>query len=267
MKERIQKVLAAVGVDSRRNIERMVLEGRISVNDDIVRQLPILVDVTKDKIEVDGEPIRFKGAKVTKKVYVLMNKPKGVLCTNVAQGVQTRAIDLLPPDFGYRVYPVGRLDTESRGLLLLTNDGELTNLLTHPSHGISKCYWAEVDGYVEGEVIEQINHRIRQADKQAQAQKTLASHIKIINRSRERSSLEITIREGRNLEIRRMLATVGHKVLKLTRIKMGNLTLKGVSPGKWRFLQAEEVKDLYAAVARIKKNMAKRAAAPPNPEG
>lgn len=260
MKERIQKVLAGVGVDSRRNVEKLVLEGRISVNGDTVWKLPVLVDVAKDKIEVDGEPVRFKGAKITKKVYVLMNKPKGVLCTNVAQGVQTRAIDLLPPDFAYRVYPVGRLDTDSRGLLLLTNDGELTNQLTHPRYGISKSYLAEVDGFVKGEVIEDINHKIRLADKQALALKTLSSHIKIINRGRDRSSLEITIREGRNLEIRRMLATLGHKVTKLTRIKMGNLTLKGVSPGKWRYLVAEEVKDLYAAVARIKKNMEKKSA-------
>src|SRR5580765_981177 len=125
MKERIQKVLGNAGIASRRNIEVMVRDGRIAVNGDVIRTLPILVDVGKDKIEVDGESIRFKtqrrGPRVDEdeRIYVLMNKPRGVYTTNVAQGVQKRAIDLLPPNFP-RVYPVGRLDAETRGLLLLT---------------------------------------------------------------------------------------------------------------------------------------------------
>src|SRR5579871_3566067 len=118
MKERIQKVLANAGVSSRRAIEDLVRQGRVAVNGRVMTELPILVNVEKDKIEVDGEGIRFKGRQSKDRVYVLMNKPRGVYSTNVAQGAQTRAIDLLPPGFGPRVYPVGRLDAESKGLLL-----------------------------------------------------------------------------------------------------------------------------------------------------
>ncbi len=251
MKERIQKVLANAGVDSRRNIEQMVLDGRVQVNGKVVRQLPILVDPENDKIHVDGEPIKFKPKKgMPEKVYILMNKPKGVYCTNVAQGVQKRAIDLLPPDFPYRVYPVGRLDAESRGLLLLTNDGDLTNRLTHPRYGIAKTYVAEVDGYVEDRIIEELNKGVWLADKQGKGFKAGASKVKIMNRGRQASTLEITICEGRNRQIRRMLAALGHKVKKLQRIRMGKLTLKGVGPGNWRFLTPIEVKQLKREAQR-----------------
>src|SRR3954467_14648255 len=127
MKERIQKILANAGVASRRNVEEMILHGRVAVNGRVVTKLPILIDPAKDKVSVDDEPVKLRGSGAEKRVYILMNKPRGVYSTNVAQGEQTRAIDLLPPEFAHRVYPVGRLDSESRGLLLLTNDGELTN--------------------------------------------------------------------------------------------------------------------------------------------
>src|SRR5688572_19081137 len=132
MKERIQKVLGNAGVASRRAIEEMVLEGRVSVNGRTVTKLPILVDPEKDKVEVDGELIKLKAPQLSRRFYILLNKPKDVYSTNVAQGAQVRAIDLLPREFQARVYPVGRLDAESKGLLLLTNDGDLTNRLTHP---------------------------------------------------------------------------------------------------------------------------------------
>lgn len=251
MKERIQKVLANAGVESRRNVEQLVLRGRIRVNGEIRRELPILVDPSADRIEVDGELIRLGGGsssrpKQQQRIYILMNKPKGVYCTNVAQGVQKRAIDLLPPDFPYRVYPVGRLDADSRGLLLLTNDGELTNHLTHPRYGIAKTYIAEVDGYVEQSVIERLNRGVFLADKKGQGSRTRPSMVKILNRGRESSKLEVTIREGRNRQVRRMLAGLGHKVRRLTRVKMGPLTLEGVGPGKWRMLTPREVRSLFA---------------------
>src|SRR4051812_31719507 len=122
MKERIQKVLANAGVASRRNVEEMIQQGRVAVNGRVMIDLPILIDPAKDKVTVDNEPVKLHGKGSAAKVYLLMNKPRGVYSTNVAQGEQTRAIDLLPPDFPHRVYPVGRLDAESRGLLLLTND-------------------------------------------------------------------------------------------------------------------------------------------------
>ena len=248
MKERIQKILASAGIDSRRNVEKMVLEGRIEVNGEIVRELPIMIDRAKDKIEVDGEPVKLKQAAPSQLTYILMNKPKGVYCTNVSQGVQKRAIDLLPDDFPYRVYPVGRLDADSRGLLLLTNDGELTNRLTHPRYGITKTYVADVEGYVKGETIEELNKGVWLAEKEGPGSRTASTRVKILNRGRESSTLEITLREGRNRQIRRMLAGLDHKVTRLTRIRMGKLTLEGVGPGHWRFLKSGEVKDLMREV-------------------
>jgi 23S rRNA pseudouridine2605 synthase len=245
VKERIQKVLANAGVASRRNIEEMVQQGRVTVNGRVVTQLPILIDPAKDKVKVDDEPIKLAGGGSEKRVYLLMNKPSGVYSTNVAQGEQTRAIDLLPPEFAHRVYPVGRLDAESRGLLLLTNDGELTNRLTHPRYGVAKTYKAVVDGYITPEIVEQLQHGVWLADpKSGKGFRTGHSRIKVVKRMREKSVLEITIREGRNRMVRRMLAKLGHKVRDLTRVKMGPLTLHGLEPGEVRMLTPREVKEL-----------------------
>src|SRR5687768_3338906 len=239
----------------------MVLEGRIAVNGRVIKKLPVLVDPEKDRIEVDGERVRIGGAKPGGKagkahgkagrggdrLYLLMYKPKGVYSTNVAQGAQVRAIDLLPPDLPGRVYPVGRLDAESKGLLLLTNDGELTNRLTHPRYGVAKTYRAVVDGYVRPEVTEELQNGVWLADaRSGKGFRTGRSRIKIVKRSRDKSILEITIREGRNRQVRRMLARLGHKVRDLTRIRMGPLTLDGLSPGQVRSLTPREVRELHA---------------------
>jgi 23S rRNA pseudouridine2605 synthase len=235
VKERIQKVLANAGVASRRNIEEMVQQGRVSVNGRVMTELPILIDPEKDKVAVDDEPVKLKGKATERRVYLIMNKPKGVYSTNVAQGEQTRAIDLLPPDFPARVYPVGRLDAESKGLLLLTNDGELTNQLTHPRYGIPKTYRAMVDGFVQNDAVEGLAKGVWLADpKTGKGFKTGRTHVRIVKRSRDKSQLELTLREGRNRQVRRMLARLGHKVRDLTRIKMGPLTLHGLGPGEFR---------------------------------
>src|SRR5687767_94716 len=203
MKERIQKVLANAGVASRRAVEEMILQGRVAVNGKVRSELPILIDPAKDKVKVDDEPVKLAGKGSEKRVYLLMNKPRGVYSTNVAQGEQTRAIDLLPPEFAHRVYPVGRLDAESRGLLLLTNDGELTNELTHPRYGVAKTYKAIVDGFVSPQVVEELASGVWLADpKSGKGFKTGRSRIKIVKRTRDKSVLEITIREGRNRMVR-----------------------------------------------------------------
>jgi 23S rRNA pseudouridine2605 synthase len=259
MKQRIQKVLAAAGVASRRNIEEMVRQGRISVNGHVFHDLPVLIDPAKDKVEVDGERVRLtapaphghaglragprgKDHPVTPRMYFLLYKPKGVYSTNVAQGAQVRAIDLLPQDLGARLYPVGRLDADSKGLLLLTNDGELTNQLTHPRYGVAKTYRAVVDGYVQPQVAEQIQQGVWLADKRGGGFKTGRSRLRIVKRTRDKTVLEITLREGRNRQVRRVLARLGHKVRDLTRIKMGPLTLEGLSPGRSRQLTPKEVR-------------------------
>ena len=260
MKERIQKVLANAGVASRRNVEEMVRQGRVAVNGKIPTDLPVLIDPAKDHVEVDGEKVRLgsgRGAKRGRgtsaeggpaggpRLYLLMNKPKGVYSTNVAQGEQVRAIDLLPPDLPGRVYPVGRLDADSRGLLLLTNDGELTNQLTHPRYGVAKTYRAVVDGQVRPQTLQELERGIWLADpKSGKGFKTGRSHIKVVKKGRDKSVLEITIREGRNRQVRRMLAGLGHKVRDLMRVRMGPLTLHGLGPGQVRTLTPREVREL-----------------------
>ncbi len=250
MKERIHKILANAGVDSRRKVEEMIRQGRVAVNGRVRTELPILIDPAVDRIEVDDEPIKLKSPRVAQRYYILLHKPKGVHSTNVAQGEQVRAIDLLPPQFHARVYPVGRLDADSKGLLLLTNDGELTNQLTHPRYGITKTYRAVVDGYVEPDTLGELGKGVWLADPRKQAGfKTGRSQIRIIKRSRDKSVLEITIREGRNRQVRRMLAATGHKVRDLTRVQMGPLTLEGLKPGQSRLLTPREVKQLRKLVA------------------
>jgi 23S rRNA pseudouridine2605 synthase len=248
MKERIQKALANAGVDSRRNVEQMILDGRIAVNGQIVRKLPVLIDPDADAVEVDGERVRLRDRTHARRLYILLNKPKGVYATNVSQGEQVRAIDLLPPGLPGRVYPVGRLDADSKGLLLLTNDGDLTNRLTHPKFGVPKTYRAVVDGWVEDAQLRELEKGIWLADDQGQGFKTGRTHIKIVKRGREKSVLEVTVGEARNRQVRRMLAKIGHKVKDLTRVRMGPLTIEGLAPGEFRELTPREVKALQKSV-------------------
>jgi pseudouridine synthase len=245
VKERIQKVLANAGVASRRNIEEMILQGRVTVNGRVMVELPILIDPAKDKIKVDDEPVRLAARETGKRIYFVLNKPRGVYCTNVAQGEQTLAIDLLPPNLPGRVYPVGRLDAESKGLLLLTNDGDLTNRLTHPRYGVNKTYRAVVDGFVQPESLQGLEKGVWLADrKTGKGIKTARTHVRIIRRAHDKSILEISLREGRNRQVRRMLAKLGHKVRDLTRIRLGPLTLEGLKPGECRTLAPRELRAL-----------------------
>jgi 23S rRNA pseudouridine2605 synthase len=250
MKQRIQKILGSAGVASRRNIEEMIRQGRVAVNGKIVIELPVLIDPEVDRIKIDGEPVHGLAEKrAAPRLYILLNKPKGVFSTNVAQGEQTRAVDLLPPNLPGRVYPVGRLDAEAKGLLLLTNDGELTNQLTHPRYGVTKTYRAVVDGFITGDTLQQLSHGVWLGDpSKGGGFKTGRAQMKVVSRSRTMSVLEITLREARNMQVRRMLARVGHKVRDLTRIKFGPLTLQGLSLGESRGLTAKEVKMLRSAV-------------------
>lgn len=219
-------------------------QGRIAVNEQVVTDLPVLVDPDHDKITIDDEPVRLNRRRNDQRIYLVMNKPKGVHTTNVAQGDQVLAIDLLPAKFPFRVFPVGRLDAESKGLLLLTNDGELTNRLTHPRYGVPKTYRAVVDGFVKPNAIEELQKGVWLADPKTGGFKTRRSRIRIVHRSRDRSILEITLREGRNRQVRRMLAKLGHKVRDLTRIKMGPLNLHNLAPGQIRPLTLRELRQL-----------------------
>jgi 23S rRNA pseudouridine2605 synthase len=256
MKERIQKLLAALGVASRRQIEAMVLQGRIAVNGRTVTSLPVLVDPATDKINVDGERVNLKKHQTRERFYFLLNKPKGVYCTNVAQGAQVRAIDLLPKELRARLYPVGRLDAESQGLLLLTNDGELTNQLTQLRYGVTKTYLATVRGRVTEQTLEQFRQgggwtggrRPNQGGQGGEGTETRGSGARILHSNPQKTVLEITVREGRNRQVRLMLARLGHKVRELVRVRIGPLTLEGLSPGHCRPLTPWELRALRRAV-------------------
>lgn len=265
MKHRIQKLLAAAGVDSRRHIEEMILQGRVAVNGKTMTRLPIMINPDSDTVTLDGERVDIRDVVETedskgrtrkpgKLFYLLLNKPRGVYTTMVAQGAQTRAVDLLPPNFPARVYPVGRLDAESRGLLLLTNDGELTNLLTHPRFGVPKTYRCTVDAFIPPDHMTVLEKGLYLIDRETgEGVKTSRAILKIHSRTRMRTVFDITLKEGKNRQIRRMLARLGHKVRDLNRIKFGPLEIGKLPVGSVRPLTPDEVKEVRQAAERSKK--------------
>jgi 23S rRNA pseudouridine2605 synthase len=246
---RIQKILAGLGVASRRNVEAMIRQGRVAVNGKVVMDLPILIDPRHDKIQVDGEPVHLSPGHDAPRIYILLNKPKRVYATNTAQGEQIRALDLLPRDLPVRVYPVGRLEADAKGLLLFTNDGDLTHRLTHPRFGVPKTYRAVVSGSISPQAMHALSRSVRFSD-EPESPTSSRSFVKIIKRSREMTIVEITIREGRSAHIRRLLSQVGYKIRELTRIKFGPLTLEGLPPGKSRPLTAKEIARLRAMTSK-----------------
>jgi len=227
--QRLQKVLAAAGVASRRKCEELILEGAVRVNGRVVDELPVFVDAEKDVITVNGKKIR-----PVRKVYYLLNKPKGVICTSSDLQGRPKAIDLVPAR--ERIFCVGRLDIDSTGLIILTNDSELTNRLTHPRYELSKTYVAAVKGEIQGEQIEKLKKGIWLAEG-----KTGGSAVKILKRSRRASLIEITIRQGLNRQVRRMLAKVGLSVKSLKRTRIGKLNARGIGIGKFRVLTKAEI--------------------------
>lgn len=232
MKQRLQKVLAAAGVDSRRKCEELILTGAVRVNRKVVDTLPAFVDAEKDIITVDGRKIC-----AVRKVYYLLNKPHGVICTNSDPQGRKKAVDLVP--VGERIFCVGRLDVDTTGIIILTNDSELTNKLTHPRYRLAKTYVASVNEQIRGEAVEKLKRGIWLA-----AGKTGRASVRILKRSHKESLLEITIRQGLNRQVRRMLAKVGLKVKSLKRTKIGKLTARGVGIGKFRTLTKTEVAQL-----------------------
>ncbi len=241
-KERLQKVLARAGLGSRRMCEKLITEGRVTVNGEVRDSMPVMVDPQSDRIEVDGEKIK---ATAPKDMYVLLNKPKGIVCTVKDELGRRNILSFLPTKLinQYRLFPVGRLDKDSQGLVLLTNDGELTKRLTHPRHSVPRTYRVAVNGPVDGTLVERMTKGIWLSDGKARALR-----VKIIKRGRTHSVLEITLTEGKNRQIRRMLAKCNLSVKKLERIGLGTLQLKGVGEGKFRFLDNLEVKELKSLV-------------------
>ncbi|MBI9019086.1 MAG: rRNA pseudouridine synthase [Phycisphaerae bacterium] len=243
--ERLQKVMADAGIASRRHCEEMITEGKVKVNGTVVNKLPVMVEPDHDVILVEGRKLRF-----SPKVYYLLNKPKKVICTNIDPQGRVRAIDMLPPAVKQRVYPVGRLDTDSQGLIILTNDGDLANQLTHPSYGVTKTYVCEIASKIDGNDIE----KLKKGFYVLYRGRVTMDRVKILKRGLHGSVIEITLKEGRNRQIRRMLSKLGHKVKKLTRVKIGPIDDRGLGVGKCRPLTNKEVEQLRKI---IEKNKAK----------
>ncbi len=233
-RERLQKVLARAGVASRRESEKLILAGRVAVNGRIVRELGTKVDPERDEIRVDTVPLRTPRAPLA----FLVVKPKGVLSTTRDERGRRTILDLLPP-VDRRLYPAGRLDEDSEGLIIVTDDGDLTNLVTHPRYGIPKTYVLRIRGRLTGAETARVESGVWLSDG-----KTRPSRIKIRKRGRQVSQVEVTITEGRNRELRRIFAKIGHPVLSLRRIRIGGLTLKGMKPGQWRKLARRDIEAL-----------------------
>lgn len=230
--QRLQKLLAAAGVGSRRECEELILSGRVEVDGQAVAQLGVRVDSRRQKITVDGEAIRFE-----RRTYYAVNKPSGVLSTNRDPAGRLRVVDLVGGD--RRLFTVGRLDQHSDGLIIVTNDGELTQRLTHPRYGVPKTYLVQVAGAATAEVIGKLLAGVHLEEGVAKAARAF-----IRKRHKHHTVLEMVLTEGRNREIRRMLARLGHKVQRLTRIAVGPVRLGRLKPGQFRPLEAREVRAL-----------------------
>jgi len=238
--ERLQKVLAHAGVASRRASESLILQGRVSVNGQVVTELGTKVDPRQDVITVDGQSL---GKQAETLVYIILNKPRNVLsaASDEQRGRQT-VLDLV--DVPERVYPVGRLDLLSEGLILLTNDGDLTKKLTHPSHKVEKEYHVLVTGKPSTHALTQW----RQGKIEVDGKPTARASVKVLKMKGENTWLRVILTEGRKRQIRKVAKTLGHPVRNLIRVRIGSIRLGNLGLGKWRRLNPREVARLKSAV-------------------
>ena len=242
---RLQKFMADAGIASRRTAEELIEEGRVKVGGRTITELPVWVDPQHDIVEVDGR--RISGVP-EKPVYVMLHKPRRCVCTVLDPEGRRTVADLVNHPSRARLYPVGRLDFDTSGFVLMTNDGELANRLTHPRYGVHKTYRATVRGRLDEEAVQELEHGVYLAERKAGrtegAKRTMPVQMRLVSRDQDRTVLELTLREGRNRQVRRMLASVGCPVKKLIRVKMGPLKLKGLSVGEWRELSKVELGSL-----------------------
>ncbi len=238
--ERLQKVLASAGLGSRRACEELITTGRVEVDRQVVTTLGTRVDPLSQEIRVDGERLPNP-----KRVVFMLNKPVGVVTTNVDPAGRPRVVDLVPGD--HRLFAIGRLDRMSEGLILLTNDGGLANLLAHPRYGVEKKYLVQVAGVPTPELIDKLQRGIRLAEAEVHAKR-----VSIRSQHKQSAVLEMVLDEGKNREIRRMLASLGHKVHQLKRVAVGGLSLGNLLPGQHRQLTWSEIESLRrAAIAAV----------------
>ncbi|MBS1416556.1 MAG: rRNA pseudouridine synthase [Clostridia bacterium] len=227
---RLNKYLADCGVDSRRNCDEIIAQGRVKVNGKTITRLGVDVDPENDSVSLDGRRLRQK----RRDVYVMLHKPKGVVCTAKDDKGRKTVLDLV--DVKARLFPVGRLDYDTEGLLLLTTDGQLAQTLTHPSHHIPKTYVARIFGELSEEEEKSLEKGVL-----LDGALTQPASVKVVEKDDRTSRIEITIFEGRNRQVRRMLESVGKDVEFLKRVSVGELRLGGVSRGKYRFLTEKEI--------------------------
>ncbi len=235
MEERLQKYLAECGIASRRKCEEYILQGKVQVNGKTITELGVKVNPKKDKITFEGKNVKQE----ERKVYILLNKPIGYVTTSDEQFGRDKVLDLVK--VRERVVPVGRLDMYTSGALILTNDGDFVYKVTHPKHEITKTYTVTVKGIIKNEEVEQLRKGVKIDD-----YTTRPAKVKILKTDEEKdiSRLEITIHEGKNRQVRRMCESVGRRVIALHRSKIGNIGVKDIELGKWRYLKDFEVKTL-----------------------
>jgi 23S rRNA pseudouridine2605 synthase len=265
---RLQKAMADAGIGARRDCEEMITAGRVKVNGRLVTKLPAFIDPVRDTVELDDERVKLSEATAgtataTKSApraltYVLVNKPKGVITTTSDPEGRRNVLDLLPPALRReeRLYPVGRLDADSTGLLMITNDGDLAFQLTHPKFGVAKEYRVTCTGLATAEQLQQLKRGMYlitpSADGTKNSKRASVESVRVIKRlvdraRGDRTVLSITLREGQNREIRRMLARIGLKVRDLERVAIGPLRLADLKPGQTRLIGKRDVDKLRAA--------------------
>jgi len=238
METRLQKIIAGTGIASRRKAEVLIATGRVTVNGKVVTELGTKVDPAKDHVKVDGKHL----TEAQPFVYLMLNKPKHVMSTLDDPGGRTTVKDFLR-GISVRVFPVGRLDFDSEGLMLMTNNGDLSQALLHPRYHVPKTYLIKVKGVLTDEEIRKLEQGVKLEDGV-----TSPAFVKKIKKAEANSWVEITIREGRKHQVKRMLESVGHLVIKLVRVKMGPLSLGNLAPGEVRFLTDREANALREAV-------------------
>lgn len=248
--ERLQKALAAAGLGSRRACEELIVEGRVTIDGERVTELGTKVAPESQEIRCDGEVVR-----PAKKVYFLVNKPRGVVCTSKDERSRQRVLDLLPVR-DQRLFTVGRLDADTEGLLIVTNDGDFAQRVAHPSNGVTKTYLACVRGRAGNATKRELLAGVWLAGRRCRA-----VWVKILRRHKKESLLEVTMQEGRNREVRRMLAQTGYPVLHLRRVRIGSVEDDDLKLGAWRKLSPREVAALLENTAPKRPRARKRRAA------
>ena len=233
MEIRLQKWLSMAGACSRRKAEELIAKGRVRVNGTVVTELGAKANPERDLVELDGKELEIQ----QDKTYIMLHKPEGVVTTVTDPFGRPTVMDLVPGDI--RLYPVGRLDFDTTGLLLMTNDGEWAQKLTHPKNEVAKTYIALVKGIPTGESLRKLAKGV-----DVEGKKTAPATVKLLERKDKNTKLMITIHEGRNRQVRKMCEAVGHRAISLKRVSIGKLELGDLPKGKWRKLTAKEVRSL-----------------------